>query len=145
MERPPRIQSRIPSPDSRDFPEFTAMRRYMVPSHRRSPPEPPIIVDTPANPHGQGAYAPHASFLSHAPPPADCSLTIETAPDAYWLVLCLPGFTWQGITLATKRGRILHVVADKWEGEGGKLFFSLFSFCLDALLILMLFLFCSPA
>jgi len=117
----------------------------MVPSHRRSPPEPPIIVDTPANPHGQGAYAPHASFLSHAPPPADCSLTIETAPDAYWLVLCLPGFTWQGITLATKRGRILHVVADKWEGEGGKLFFSLFSFCLDALLILMLFLFCSPA
>ncbi|KAK7473130.1 hypothetical protein VKT23_001231 [Stygiomarasmius scandens] len=62
------------------------------------------------------AYAP---FLSHLPPPADSWIEVETSPTEYRLNVRLPGFKRDGITLATKRRRILHVVADSWENGGG--------------------------
>ncbi len=119
---------RPPSPDASFFshiPEFTAMRRYMTPSQqaRTLPPlEPPTILENIQN----GASAPYVPFLSHAPAPPDCRIEIETTPGAYWLHVRLPDFTREGITLATKRRRILHVVADKWENGGGEIFSSFF-------------------
>ncbi|THU94178.1 hypothetical protein K435DRAFT_668920 [Dendrothele bispora CBS 962.96] len=62
------------------------------------------------------AYAP---FLSHLPPPADSWIEVETRATEYRLNVRLPGFKRDGITLATKRRRILHVVADSWENGGG--------------------------
>ncbi|KAF8228876.1 hypothetical protein L208DRAFT_1289202, partial [Tricholoma matsutake] len=62
------------------------------------------------------AYEP---FLSHAPPPADSWIEVETTTGEYRLNVRLPGFRRDGITLATKRRRILHVVADSWENGGG--------------------------
>lgn len=112
---------RPPSPDASFFshiPEFTAMRRYMTPSQqaRTLPPlEPPTILENTVS-------APYTPFLSHAPAPPECRIEIETTPGAYWLHVRLPGFTREGITLATKRRRILHVVADKWENGGGGIF-----------------------
>ncbi|KAF8070112.1 hypothetical protein FPV67DRAFT_1393871, partial [Lyophyllum atratum] len=58
-------------------------------------------------------------FLSHAPPPPDSWIEVETSNSEYRLVVRLPGFRRDGITLATKRRRILHVVADSWDNEGG--------------------------
>lgn len=121
---------RPPSPDDAflsHIPEFTAMRRFMTPSQQAStlpPLEPPMILENTQS----GASAPYAPFLSHAPAPPDCRIEIETTPSAYWLNVRLPGFTREGITLATKRRRILHVVADNWENGGGKflVFFSSF-------------------
>jgi HSP20 family molecular chaperone IbpA len=66
------------------------------------------------------AYEP---FLSHAPPPADSWIEVETTAGEYRLNVRLPGFRRDGITLATKRRRILHVVADSWENGGGEFFF----------------------
>jgi HSP20 family molecular chaperone IbpA len=40
-------------------------------------------------------------------------------PHEYQIHIKLPGFTWDGITLATKRKKILHVVADRWDKTGG--------------------------
>jgi len=39
----------------------------------------------------------------------------------YRLFARLPGFSREAITLATKRRRILHLVADKWDHGGGEL------------------------
>jgi len=44
---------------------------------------------------------------------------VETLQHEYKLHVRLPGFTREGITLATKKRRILHVVANKWENGGG--------------------------
>jgi hypothetical protein len=73
------------------------------------------------------AYEP---FLSHAPPPADSWIEVQTTSGEYRLNVRLPGFRRDGITLATKRRRILHVVADSWDNGGGE-YFSLdgFFFC----------------
>ncbi|KAF8957969.1 hypothetical protein BDZ97DRAFT_1630843, partial [Flammula alnicola] len=61
----------------------------------------------------------YVPFLSHAPPPHDSWIVIETTPSEYKLLVRLPGFSREGIMLATKRRRILHVVADSWENGGG--------------------------
>ncbi|CAK5281390.1 unnamed protein product [Mycena citricolor] len=63
--------------------------------------------------------ASYEPFLSHAPPPVDSWIEVETTPADYKLVVKLPGFKRDGITLATKKRRILHVVADSWEAGGG--------------------------
>ena len=60
----------------------------------------------------------HIPFLSPNPPPADSYIEVETTPTLYTLHIRLPGFRRDAITLATKRRRILHVVADSWEEEG---------------------------
>lgn len=66
----------------------------------------------------QRAFEP---FLSHAPPPADSWIEVETRAGEYRLNVRLPGFKRDAITLAAKRRRILHVVADNWEDGGGEL------------------------
>lgn len=66
-------------------------------------------------------------FLSRAPPPPDSWIEVETMRSEYKLTVRLPGFNRDGITLATKRMRILHVVADSWENSGGEFFFVLHS------------------
>ncbi|KAK7005877.1 hypothetical protein R3P38DRAFT_3214820 [Favolaschia claudopus] len=70
-------------------------------------------------------------FLPHAPPPVDCWIEVETTAAEYRLVVRLPGFKRDGITLATKKRRILHVSADSWE-EGGGHFERRISFGYDA-------------
>jgi HSP20 family molecular chaperone IbpA len=87
------------------------------------PPEPPVILpaETVDNTtltalQSQPAYVP---FLSHAPPPPDSWIEVETTLSEYKLHVRLPGFSREGITLATKRRRILRVVADGWENGGG--------------------------
>ncbi|KAJ3992395.1 hypothetical protein F5050DRAFT_1579651 [Lentinula boryana] len=60
------------------------------------------------------APPPYAPFLSHMPPPADSWIEVETTPSEYKLHIRLPGFKRDGITLSTKRRRILHIVADSW-------------------------------
>ncbi|ESK92091.1 hypothetical protein Moror_10263 [Moniliophthora roreri MCA 2997] len=59
---------------------------------------------------------PYAPFLSHMPPPADSWIEVQTTPQEYRLNVRLPGFKRDGITLATKRRRILHLIADSYEG-----------------------------
>ena len=74
-------------------------------------PEPPVILSPTATP---------GPFLSHAPPPPDCWIEVETMRTEYKLTVRLPGFARDGITLASKRRRVLHVVADSWENGGGE-------------------------
>jgi HSP20 family molecular chaperone IbpA len=61
---------------------------------------------------------PYTPFLSSSQPPPDCHIEVQTQSNLYYILVSLPGFTTQDITLATKRRRILHLVADKW-GDGG--------------------------
>lgn len=85
-------------------------------------PEAPVILTPPTQAErcGEDANrrAPYDSFLCHSPPP-DTWIAVETSPSEYRLVVRLPGFRRDGITIATRRRRILHVVADSWEPEGG--------------------------
>lgn len=90
------------------------------------PPDPPTIL--PVDPtHDVTLYqsdsrqAPYMPFLSHVLPSPDSSwIEVETTQSEYKLLVRLPGFSREGITLATKRRRILHIVADSWENEGGQ-------------------------
>lgn len=83
----------------------------------------------------QSSAEPHAPFLPSAPPPADSWIEVETTPQEYRLNVRLPGFKRDAITLATKKRRILHVVADSWEKEGGGHFERRISFGYDADLV----------
>ena len=105
----------------------TAMRSYMIPLHDSTshpPPEAPVILSnensTIMSQSSFRSQAPYFPFLSHAPSPENSWIEVETLQHEYKLHVRLPGFTRDGITLATKRRRILHVVADKWENGGGK-------------------------
>ena len=104
----------------------TAMRSYMIPLQDTTsypPPDPPVILPTENSIVSQSPFrsqAPYFPFLSHAPSPENSWIEVETLQHEYKLNVRLPGFTPEGITLATKRRRILHVVADKWENGGGK-------------------------
>ncbi|KAJ7045890.1 hypothetical protein C8F04DRAFT_939727 [Mycena alexandri] len=125
-----------------------------APSLRKfPPPEPPVIL--PSVPDGvdvdvharvptpqarastssaatmRSPGASYEPFLSHAPPPVDSWIEVETTQVEYRLIVRLPGFKRDGITLATKKRRILHVVADSWE-EGGGHFERRISFGYDA-------------
>jgi len=96
----------------------------MIPSHDTTSypsPDPPVILP-PENNTSQSSFpsqAPYLPFLSHAPPPENSWIEVETLQHEYKLDVRLPGFTREGITLATKKRRILHVVANKWENGGG--------------------------
>ncbi|KDR75142.1 hypothetical protein GALMADRAFT_38480, partial [Galerina marginata CBS 339.88] len=57
-------------------------------------------------------------FLNSAPA-VGSTIEVYTLQHEYQLHVNLPGFSWSGITLATKRRRILHVVADRWDNGGG--------------------------
>lgn len=80
------------------------------------PPQPPTVLTPPPPPHNG---APHESFLSHAPPPQDSYIAVETGATDYQLLVRLPGYVRDSITLSTRRRRILHIVADSWEPGGG--------------------------
>ncbi|KAL0571184.1 hypothetical protein V5O48_010776 [Marasmius crinis-equi] len=79
------------------------------------------------------AYAPFLSPLQ--PPPERCWIEVETTPMEYKLHIRLEGFKRDGITLATRRRRILHIVADSWDTEGGGHFERRISFGYDADLV----------
>jgi len=104
----------------------TAMRNYVMPSSPDTSfsypaPEPPVILPE-NNTMNQSSYrsqAPYFPFLSHAPSPENSWIEVETLQHEYKLHARLPGFARDDITLATKRRRILHVVANKWENGGG--------------------------
>lgn len=108
------------SPDTQMHPP--ALSRSSSNSCSYPAPEAPVILTPPTQAErcGEDAdrRAPYDSFLCHAPPP-DTWIAVETSPSEYRLVVRLPGFRRDGITISTRRRRILHVVADSWEPEGG--------------------------
>ncbi|KIY48174.1 hypothetical protein FISHEDRAFT_8736, partial [Fistulina hepatica ATCC 64428] len=61
----------------------------------------------------------HLSFLGPNPAPPESYIEVETTPGEYRLNVSLPGFRRDGITLATKRRRILHILADSYSNEPG--------------------------
>jgi len=85
------------------------------------PPAPPTILDPPParSNSTRSSRAPHEPFLSDAPAPPDSWIAVETTQVEYRLVARLPGFRRDAITLAARRRRVLHVVADSWEPGGG--------------------------
>ena len=88
------------------------------------PPEPPTVL-TPPTEARTGPEAPHERILSHVNlHPNDAWITVETKAQEYRLLVKLPGFNRQSITIATRKRRILHIVADRWEDGGGM--FSIF-------------------
>ncbi|GJJ06497.1 hypothetical protein Clacol_000689 [Clathrus columnatus] len=86
------------------------------------PPQPPTIL-TPPPPLSRGNNrkpAPHEPFLPPKQPPPDHTyIAVETLNHEYILVVRLPGFQRDAITLAARRRRVLHVVADNWSENGG--------------------------
>jgi len=85
------------------------------------PPAPPQVLTPPPPPvseEGQG-QRPYEPFLAHALPSNDAWIAVETVQREYRLLVKLPGFRRDAITLSTRKRRILHVVADSWEPNGG--------------------------
>jgi hypothetical protein len=63
------------------------------------PPTPPTIL-APSPPPGveeTRIQAPYEPFLSHAPPPEDSWIAVETTPSDYTLIVRLPGFKRDGM------------------------------------------------
>ncbi|KAF5357381.1 hypothetical protein D9758_005838 [Tetrapyrgos nigripes] len=112
---PPRSTPRSSNPPDPGRPS-TSSSSTTVSSPPHPQPNGQTSQSAPATSTSTPAYAP---FLSHLPPPADSWIEVETTPSEYKLNVRLPGFKRDGITLATKRRRILHVVADSWENGGG--------------------------
>ncbi|KIM83327.1 hypothetical protein PILCRDRAFT_97209 [Piloderma croceum F 1598] len=85
-------------------------------------PQAPVILTPPPPPteSGRTARAPYEPFLCHNAVAEDRhSIAVETSTSEYRLIVHLPGFSRDAITLATRRRRILHVVADSWAPGGG--------------------------
>ncbi|PPQ68027.1 hypothetical protein CVT25_014487 [Psilocybe cyanescens] len=80
-------------------------------------PDPPVILPEDYTDNGRPTSS-SRSFLSSTPAPGS-TIEVHTLQHEYQLHVKLPGFSWDGITLATKRRRILHVVADRWDHGGG--------------------------
>ncbi|KAI0645781.1 hypothetical protein C8Q79DRAFT_715798 [Trametes meyenii] len=102
------------------------------------PPAPPTVLTPPPPPLStdRGPTAPYEPFLAHAPAPQDSFIAVDTKPGEYRLIVRLPGFRRDAITVSTRKRRILHVVADSWEPNGGH-FEQRISFGYDALLALV--------
>ncbi|TRM70286.1 hypothetical protein BD626DRAFT_393041 [Schizophyllum amplum] len=125
---PPKVLETAPAPALAPSTASLLTRASTVsdPSNSRTAPPTPSAIATslstpPSVTHDARNSLPnaHLPFLSHAPPPADSWIQVETIPTEYRLHIRLPGFQRDGITLATKKRRILHVVADSWENGGG--------------------------
>ncbi|CAA7261753.1 unnamed protein product [Cyclocybe aegerita] len=80
------------------------------------PLEPPVIL--PEDDEDTSRPSCSRAFLNSTPA-RDSTIEVHTLQHEYQLHVRLPGFTWDGITLATKRRRVLHVVADRWDNGGG--------------------------
>ncbi|EPT04573.1 hypothetical protein FOMPIDRAFT_1113544 [Fomitopsis schrenkii] len=86
------------------------------------PPAPPQVLTPPPPPLSEDAEhgcRPYEPFLAHEPPSNDAWISVETVQREYRLLVRLPGFRRDAITLSTRKRRILHVVADSWEPNGG--------------------------
>ncbi len=75
--------------------EMSGRRGTLSPSSTSSeislpPPAPPTVLTPPLL--GENAEVAHEPFLSHAPPPHNSYLAVETSPREYSLVARLPGF-----------------------------------------------------
>ncbi|KAF7971618.1 hypothetical protein HWV62_20722 [Athelia sp. TMB] len=113
---PPLPTRRPPSPPPTSYPNphpHASMSRSLSTTTTTdeyvSAPAPPTVLPGPARPA--------APFL--APSPVEHAVRVETARGAYTLHISLPGFRRDAITLATRRRRVLHVVADDWAPGGG--------------------------
>ena len=92
-----------PSPTFSNSSVASAWQRPMSPQIHTPPPLPPN------NP-----------FLpSHTAGPDPNAVGVETTDSAYVLQIQLPGFGRDSITLATRKKKTLHVVADRWDNGGG--------------------------
>ncbi|GAA5849816.1 hypothetical protein JCM8547_000572 [Rhodosporidiobolus lusitaniae] len=59
-------------------------------------------------------------FLDHRPEPPGASLSIDRSdPSQVILLVTLPGFTLENITVAMRRGHKVHIVADSYDEGGG--------------------------
>ncbi|KAG9118816.1 hypothetical protein FRC07_006488 [Ceratobasidium sp. 392] len=80
------------------------------------PPDPPHIHTPPSSPSAR-PYA-YPFLPSHEPRGADRpSVTVDVRPDKYLLVCRMPHFNHSSITVATRRGRLLVIAADRWDTE----------------------------
>ena len=75
---------------------------------------------------------PSLPFLDSRPAPSSTDFSIETHSSHYTLKTKLPGFTIDGITLATTHHRQLVIVADKWDESNGGHFERRVTFGTDA-------------
>ncbi|EED79260.1 predicted protein [Postia placenta Mad-698-R] len=108
----------------RAYPSMMYPLPHAVPSPELGPlppPAPPVVLTPPPPPLSEETRdrAPHEPFLAHDPAPHDSYIAVETNPREYRLLVRLPGFRRDAITLSTRKRRILHVVADSWEPNGG--------------------------
>ncbi len=78
-------------------------------------PEAPVIL--PEEDY-DGRPSSSRAFLSKTPAQGS-SIDVQTHSHEYLVWVKLPGFSWDGITLATQKRRVLHIVADKWDNNGG--------------------------
>src|SRR6266571_1880029 len=87
------------------------------PSEWYAGPDAPVILPEDENSGGRPSSS--RAFLSTTPAPGS-SIEVHTHAHEYQIWVKLPGFSWDGITLATQKRRVLHIVADKWDNNGGK-------------------------
>ena len=75
--------------------EFSEPRRMVSPSSLNSDhlpkPAPPTVLTPPPPPRADAGSA-HEPFLSHAPPPQDSYIAVETSASEYRLIINLPGY-----------------------------------------------------
>ncbi|KAJ6498904.1 hypothetical protein C8R45DRAFT_821625 [Mycena sanguinolenta] len=119
---PPSSSSSSSSPNPNPNPSSSSAPNSTNASTSRAPSSPTTSTAAPGapTPHAAAnsrnrASAPYEPFLNHAPPPVDSWIEVETTGEEYRLIVRLPGFKRDGITLATKKRRILHLVADSWN------------------------------
>lgn len=112
------LQNEMPRPEERDsWPcnrQTSDLQKLVLTTPEKKKALTSCSVDTPQSPCTM-------PFLDHRAA-AETNLTIETAAERYTLVMSLPGFSLDCITLATKQHqhhRTLHIVADKWDAESG--------------------------
>jgi len=102
------------------LPVFTTMSSSPSPSSSSSssypPPHAPMILPEDYGDDGQPTSG--RAFLSSTPA-RDSTIEVQTLQHEYRLLVRLPGFNRDSIILATKRKHILHVVADRWDNDGG--------------------------
>jgi len=105
----------LPQPIARSASAASSLSSYPAP-------QAPVILTPPPPPTGSGrtARASYEPFLCHNAVAEDRhTIAVETSTSEYRLIVHLPGFSRDAITLATRRRRILHVVADSWAPGGG--------------------------
>jgi len=95
------------------------------------PPEPPRVL-APSPTPGTRKPAAHAPFLPSRQYSDDNFIAVHISTLEYKLLVKLPGFQRDAITLAMRKRRVLHIVADNWNDAGGGHFERRVSFGYDA-------------